>query len=893
MTQTTQHPTEKPMPAPSGRPGTGTRRGKQPLRDHPLLVWLGAALIVAIMHRWVPDATWLLIHLVALGAITHSIFIWSAHFTAALLKTRPDEGARKRADRRLLLLSLGSLAVFVGVPFTQWWLTVIGGLAVGVAVVWHGSELLGDLKRALPGRFRITVRYYIAAACCLPIGGGFGVALAWGFAEDWHARLLVAHTLVNLLGWVGLTVVGTLITFWPTVLRARMDDRSEQLAARALPVLLAGLAVITAGALLGNRLVAVAGLVVYAVGIVSWGRSLVAPVRRRPPREFASASILAAILWFGISVVATALHLLTTSDMALADGYPMLASMWVVGFLLQLLTGALSYLLPSVLGGGPRILKAGAAWFDRYAALRLTVINLGLILWLLPLPDWGRLAVAIVAVAGLASFIPLLVCGLKAALGEKRRMIAGEDAAPVPDRGPVLTGSGMIAGVAAISIALAIGVGTDPAAAGLTAAPTAEQQQGAVAPTGDEVRVSVEAHGMYYEPASIEVNAGDHVIIELTNYDPANPHDLAFGDLRTPRLGGGQTAELDLGVVGESMSGWCTVTGHLQAGMTFEVIVADAPAAPVEDSGGHHDPGNVRFDPQAQLSHVIDPVVPAWMDEPVHEVTLTVTEEPLEVAPGVWQRRWTFNGESVGPTLRGRVGDVFEITLINDGTIGHSIDFHAGALAPDEPMRTIGPGESLVYRFTAERAGIWMYHCGTSSMSAHIGAGMHGAVIIEPAGGLPEVDREYVVVQSEIYMDGDGASPETALEVDAQAAMDNDADFVTFNGVANQYLQEPFEAVVGETVRFWVLVAGPNRATSFHIVGGQFDTLYAEGGYRLRDNVDPFGVEGGGAQALGMEAAEGGFVELVFPEAGHYPVVSHIMGDAERGAMGIVKVTDH
>ena len=273
----------------------------------------------------------------------------------------------------------------------------------------------------------------------------------------------------------------------------------------------------------------------------------------------------------------------------------------------------------------------------------------------------------------------------------------------------------------------------------------------------------------------------------------------------------------------------------------------------------------------------------------MHRHEFRVTEVPLEVAPGLWQQRWTFNGGSVGPTLRGKVGDTFEITLINDGTMGHSIDFHAGDVAPDAPMRTIAPGESLVYTFTVKRAGIWMYHCSTAPMSAHIAAGMHGAVIVEPAEGLPEVDREYVLVQSEVFTDG-AATAEEATEIDPAAVSTERPDKVVFNGIANQYDQRPFEATVGERVRFWVLDAGPNRATSFHIVGGQFDTVYREGAYVLRDGVDAFGNTGSGGQALALQPAEGGFVELTFAEAGHYPVVSHVMVDAERGAHGIVEV---
>lgn len=870
-------------------------RGVRIMRDFPVVVWLVAAIVVAVAHEWIPEATWLMVHLVGLGAMTHAVMTWSAHFTAALLKTRPDESAALRSSLRLGLLGLGALFVLVGVPTTWWWLVLVGAIGVSVAVIWHGTEVVRDLRRALPGRFRICIRYYIAAAMCLPVGVGFGTALAWGLGDDWHARLLVAHTMTNLLGWFGLTVVGTLVTFWPTVLRTRMDDRAEKLARQALPVFLGALAVVVIGSLIGIRWVAVAGLVIYASGLIFWGRCLWTPLRRKLPREFSPASIGLACVWGIVAIFTTAWHVLVTSDQELADAYPLVASIWVVGFLVQLVTGALSYLVPSVIGGGPRVVRRTAAVFDKFAATRLVVINGGLLLWLMPLPSWIRVTLSVVVLVALATFLPLMFGGIAASAREKRRAEAGEPADDA-ERPNAFTTSGVVAGVGALVLAITVGLAVDPGAIGIGGQPSSQSQE--VAPTGEVVRVEVKAVDMAYEPSSITVNAGDHVIIELVNEDPSNIHDLAFGTLRSERIRHGERTELDLGIVGESTQGWCTVVGHRQMGMTFDIHVEGGgePVAPDagDSDGGHADHGKpaVQIDPDAELSHVVDPVAPVLVDQEVHRHTITVTEVPLEVAPGIWQTRWTFNGESVGPTLRGKVGDVFEITFVNEGTMGHSIDFHASNLAPDVPMRTIAPGESLVYEFTAERAGIWMYHCGTAPMTAHIAAGMHGAVIIEPADGLPEVDREYVLVQSEIFLDTVATTPEEATDLDVEAALAGEHDFVVFNGIANQYLQEPFTAVVGEKVRFWVLPAGPNRATSFHIVGGQFDTLYYEGGYHLMDGVDAFGNTGGGAQALGLEAAQGGFVELVFPEAGTYPVVNHSMADAEAGAMGVVVVTD-
>jgi nitrite reductase (NO-forming) len=193
-------------------------------------------------------------------------------------------------------------------------------------------------------------------------------------------------------------------------------------------------------------------------------------------------------------------------------------------------------------------------------------------------------------------------------------------------------------------------------------------------------------------------------------------------------------------------------------------------------------------------------------------------------------------------------------------------------------MRSIPPGESLVYRFSATRAGIWMYHCSTMPMSAHVGNGMYGAVVIEPPD-LPEVDRSYVLVQSEYYLGANGSLVDTGKLAAEQP------DAVVFNGYANGYVHDPLPARTGERVRVWVLDAGPNRSTSFHVVGGQFDTVYAEGAYLLRPGSDR-----GGAQALALAPAQGGFVELEFPEKGTYPFLTHTIVDAERGARGAFTV---
>ena len=871
-------------------------RGTSPLRDLPLVAWLLAALLVALGHRWLGDANWLMLHLVLLGALTHAILVWSFHFAQTVLRAPTVPSDRGGQAWRLGLLGAGTVAVLVGVPTTWWHVTLTGGLLVAAAVGWHVATLWRMLRRALPARFRVTVRYYLAAGGFLLLGIGFGVTVAFGWEDPWHGRLLVAHALTNVLGWVGLTLTGTLLTLWPTMLRTRMDPRAERWTRTALPVLAGAVLVAATGALVGVTWLAALGVVGYLAGLGLWGRALWQPLRARPVREFAPASVGAALVWLVVSLVWAGWLLATASDWGVVrESFAWPAAALGAGFAVQLLTGALSYLLPSVLGGGPAVVRAGQAWFNRGAGFRLVAINGGLALWLLPMPSWVRVTGSLLALGAAAAFLPLMAFGLRASLVARREPAeAGTTPAPGPVE-PVERPSGfsagqLIAGLTALATAVVLGVGVDPGAAGVGGGTAA-----VVAATGNTVRVEVTIRDMHYEPASVHVRAGDRLVVVLTNAGTTT-HDLVIGATRTPRIAPGASTELDAGVQAASVEGYCSVVGHRQMGMVFQVVVDGAAAAPASDATAEpgHDHGMAGMKPTAEspaeLRGVIDPVLPPLSEEKLHRLTLVAEEDPLEVAPGVWQLRWTFNGRAPGPTLHGRVGDVFEITLVNAGSIGHSIDFHAGALAPDRPMRTIEPGESLVYRFTATKAGIWMYHCGTMPMTAHIGAGMFGAVVIEP-DGLPEVDRSYVLVQSETYLQTPAVDAASAAEVDADAAAAAEPDYVAFNGIAHGYDQFPLQAAVGERVRFWVLDAGPSRPSSFHIVGTQFDTVFSEGAYLLRRGKDAFGETGGGSQALGLQPAQGGFVETVFPEAGHYAVVSHAMVDAERGAHGIVEVS--
>jgi nitrite reductase (NO-forming) len=268
-----------------------------------------------------------------------------------------------------------------------------------------------------------------------------------------------------------------------------------------------------------------------------------------------------------------------------------------------------------------------------------------------------------------------------------------------------------------------------------------------------------------------------------------------------------------------------------------------------------------------------DPNAPVTPTGTVHQVTLTATEKVLNIAPNVNQTMWTYNGTVPGPVLRGKVGDTFEVTLVNDGSIGHSIDFHASKVAWNVEMRTIDPGKKLLYRFVAKKAGIFMYHCGTPPVLHHIGNGMYGAIIIDPPDLAP-VDHELVMLQSELYSapKGEVAGLEKMLA--------EQWDAVVFNGYPNQYLHQPIRVEPDQRIRIWVLDDGPSENSSFHVIGTIFDTVYKEGEYLVRDGP-------GGSQALDLQPAQGGFVEFSFDVAGQYPFVTHKFASASKGAVGL------
>ena len=264
----------------------------------------------------------------------------------------------------------------------------------------------------------------------------------------------------------------------------------------------------------------------------------------------------------------------------------------------------------------------------------------------------------------------------------------------------------------------------------------------------------------------------------------------------------------------------------------------------------------------------------------VVKVNLTVKDQVVEIAPGVKYRIWSFAGTGVpGPTIRARQGQTVEVTITNGGSIPHSIDFHAARIAPNEAFRDAMPGESFTYRFVAKDPGVFMYHCGTKPVLAHIANGMYGAIVVDPAKPLPKADREYVLVGSEFYLDGPGIEKPAGLDMTkSRMAI---PDWATFNGYASQYVTNPLPADPGETVRFYVVAAGPSVDVRFHVVGTIFDRAWA--------NQDLSDYQTG-VQTVGVPAGGGAIFDVKIAEPGLYPIVNHAFAYADLGQVGILKV---
>ncbi|HEY6590389.1 MAG TPA: hypothetical protein VI751_05055 [Actinomycetota bacterium] len=375
-----------------------------------VLGYLAAGGVALALGDRVAGGGWLALHLVLLGAATNAIVVWSEHFATALLRTAPvGEWA---ATARALTLNLGIVAVLAGVPTGRPALAAAGAGLAGVVVLAHALTLAARIARALPARLAGAVWYYVAAAAALLAGMGLGLWLAGGVAgsADAYLALRLAHVHLNVLGWVGLAVVGTQFTLWPTVLRTHMVPGLEAAMRRALPPLAAGLAVAATGLATQQRVVALAGLAAYAAGLAVALVPFVRTARRRPPRTASAWMLGAGMAWLVVAVLADLGALAASARVADLDGrLGRLVPAVVAGFALQTLTGALTYLLPVVFGRGAAGNRRLTGILELGWPARVAAVNLGVLVLLA-----GSAVGWWLAGLGLASFVPLAVAALVA-----------------------------------------------------------------------------------------------------------------------------------------------------------------------------------------------------------------------------------------------------------------------------------------------------------------------------------------------------------------------------------------------------------------------------------------------------------------------------------------------
>ncbi|WHZ02399.1 multicopper oxidase domain-containing protein [Neobacillus sp. YX16] len=272
-----------------------------------------------------------------------------------------------------------------------------------------------------------------------------------------------------------------------------------------------------------------------------------------------------------------------------------------------------------------------------------------------------------------------------------------------------------------------------------------------------------------------------------------------------------------------------------------------------------------------------------------HEVNIDMTAQitDIEITKGNLYKAWTFNGEAPGPVIVVNEGDTINFTLKNmDPSIPHSMDFHAVHASPSQDFIDIMPNESGSFTYPANNPGVFMYHCGTKPVLAHIANGMHGTIIVKPKDGYPtdsEIDREFVIVQNEWYKYNDledftNGVPSNVV-FSAKALKEGD---LNTNGTVGALVDTPLLAKVGDKVRIYINNVGPNEVSSFHVVGTVFDNVYIDG--------NPFNLMKG-LQTVMLPASGGAVVEFTVTKEGSYPIVTHQFNHVTKGAVGILKVT--
>ncbi|MDP3691522.1 copper-containing nitrite reductase [Bradyrhizobium sp.] len=371
---------------------------------------------------------------------------------------------------------------------------------------------------------------------------------------------------------------------------------------------------------------------------------------------------------------------------------------------------------------------------------------------------------------------------------------------------------------------------------------------------------------------------GQVVQITLINGEGAE-HDIVFADQGPGGASShivGRGASTSIAFVASKAGDYlyyCSVPGHQLAGMEGKFLITPQPP-----------PQTVV---EADISQKPTDVPPSIGNRGPQTVRVDLVTVELEarLAEGTTFGYWTFNGKVPGPMLRVRVGDTVEVHLKNaDGSsMLHSVDFHAATGPGGGAASTqTNPGEEKSFRFKALTPGLFVYHCATPMVAHHIANGMYGLILVEPEGGLPPVDREYYVMQGEIYTDG-AFGQHGSQEFNVEKLLNERPEYFVFNGSVGALSKfHPMQAKVGETVRIYFGVGGPNFTSSFHVIGEIFDKVYNLGGV----TSEPLR----GIQTVLVPAGGAVITEFKVDVPGSYTLVDHALARAERGLVGVLNV---
>ncbi|MSO74526.1 MAG: nitrite reductase, copper-containing [Alphaproteobacteria bacterium] len=366
---------------------------------------------------------------------------------------------------------------------------------------------------------------------------------------------------------------------------------------------------------------------------------------------------------------------------------------------------------------------------------------------------------------------------------------------------------------------------------------------------------------------------GDVIQITLINGE-SGEHNLAFPDQNVTsesvaKAGAGTTISFRAAKVG-NFAYLSTLPGQREAGLQGKLVVAEAAPSAAEQV-------DIAMDPT-----LVPPPIGPHAPETVR-IDFEAVELDGRLADGTTYRYWTFNRKVPGPFLRVRVGDTIDIHMKNDvdSAMIHSVDFHAatgpgsGAVSLQVP-----PGEEKSIKWKALVLGLYVYHYATPMVAHHIANGMYGMILVEPEGGLPKVSREFYVMQGEIYTEarfGEQGSQE--FSVDKMLA--EQPEYVVFNGAVGALTKaHPMKAKVGETVRIYFGVGGPNFTSAFHVIGEIFDEAY-----NLASILSP---PTKGVQTIIVPPGGAGIVDFKIDVPGHYILVDRALGRLERGLVGFI-----